>query len=99
MKLSISLILIFFSQLEASPIYITFNISENEAHWAREEIESLYHIPSSMITIEKINEPCQKVIKNNLWQICIDDKGELYEVSSHQFFMKNTLKSFKKAER
>jgi hypothetical protein len=52
-----------------------------------------------MITIEKTSEPCQKIIKNNLWQICIDDEGELYEVSSHQFFMKNTLKSFKKAER
>jgi hypothetical protein len=99
MKLSISLILIIFSHLRASPIYITFTHSENEAHWAKEEIESSYHVPSSMITIEKTSEPCQKIIKNNLWQICIDDEGELYEVSSHQFFMKNTLKSFKKAER
>lgn len=66
------------------------------AHHIKSVLTTEYAIPEDFIQLEESEVACEKRMKNVKWHLCINETGDLDEVSSDQQFMHETLKVFLK---
>jgi hypothetical protein len=82
--------------LWATPILITYDKAHEEALWVVEGLQKDFLIPIEMMEMQKRNNPCDQIHGPNFWHLCITNSGDLIEVSAQDYFVLNSIKSFKR---
>jgi hypothetical protein len=92
MKLFFSLLLVSTNAL-SSMIFIGHNNQESNAIRIKDYFISEYHIPKELILIKR--SECLEEVDRRYLQLCVNEKGELIQLSSNIDFQIKSLLTFK----
>jgi hypothetical protein len=77
-------------------IYIGHNNKKSQAHIVKAYFISKYNIPRELIKVKRSN--CEEKEDNRYLQLCINQKGELIQLSSNIDFKIKSLSIFKQPD-
>lgn len=80
------------------PVLVSYDFRFEEARMVREIIHQKTGLPLSLISIESSQLPCEERSDLLLWHLCVNNYGQLHEVTVDLNFIRKGIKIFKTEE-
>lgn len=98
MKLLISLLCLLPLTVDARVIVVSYPFGSDQglryAHHITRTLSEVHHVPSEFILLEGSTSPCTQKRTGTSWHMCVNDNGDLKQVSVDKTFIQETLRIF-----